>query len=100
MVYNIKAEDMAFDIFRTKELYSALRVDRLAEAKLAKQDGLEEQSMDQKFGDNLRKKTKAKKGELEEAGYIVSNNKAGDIALNFFKTKVMMRKENKFEGKL
>ena len=31
---------------------------------------------------------------------MVSNNKAGDIALNFFKTKVLMRKKNKFEGKL
>ena len=50
-----------------QELSSALMVDRLAEAKLAKQAGLEEQSSDQKIGPNLKKKTEAKKEEPEEA---------------------------------
>ena len=51
-----------------QELSSALMVDRLAEAELAEQDGLEEQSSDQKIGANLKKKTEAVKEEPEEAG--------------------------------
>ena len=50
-----------------QELSSTLMVDRLAEAELAKQAGLEEQSSDQKIGPNLKKKTEAKKEEPEEA---------------------------------
>ena len=42
-----------------QELSSALMLDRLAEAELAEQDGLEEQSSDQKIAANLKKKAKA-----------------------------------------
>ena len=70
-----------------QELSSGLVVDRLAEAELAEQDELEENSLEQKIGANLKKKTEAEKEETEKAGEMVSNNKAGDMAINFFKTK-------------
>ena len=53
------------------------------------------------FGENkIKLKNKTKKEQPEEAGDMVYNNKAGDMAFDFFKTKVMMCTENKFQAKL
>ena len=114
MVYNNKAGDMAFDFFKTKvmmctenmfeaelqEMSSALRVNRLAEDNTAEQAGLEEQFSYQKSGGNLKKKTEAKKEEPEEAGDMVANNKAQDMAFKFFKTKVLLCTKNKFDAEI